>query len=143
MAHRRFRRRRFLCVAVPAVATYLVVTFGAILGGMLICGAIAAAIGQKKKFSAGGCFALGAVLGVIGIIMVIAQRPALPKAPPGMRVVKCSRCNAVQNIPLSQTEFHCWQCQFVNSAGPAIGPEDGRQWLNRVKDETKREAKGD
>jgi hypothetical protein len=25
--------------------------------------------------------------------------------------------------------------QFLNSVGPAIGPEDGREWLNRVKGE--------
>jgi hypothetical protein len=36
---------------------------------------------------------------------------------------------------LSQNEFQCWQCNFLNSVGPAIGPEDGRQWLNRMKDE--------
>jgi hypothetical protein len=65
----------------------------------LICGAIAAAIGQKKNRSAGESFVLGAFLGVIGIIIVLVQKPGLPPAPEGMRAVKCPRCNTVQNIP--------------------------------------------
>jgi hypothetical protein len=40
-----------------------------------------------------------------------------------------------QNIPLSESDFHCWQCNFGDDVGPAIGPEDGRQWLDRIKGE--------
>jgi hypothetical protein len=50
-----------------------------------------------------------------------------------MRSVTCRRCNKRQNIPMSQNEFQCWQCKLPNSAGPAIGPEDGQEWLSRVK----------
>jgi hypothetical protein len=77
----------------------------------LICGAIAAAIGQKKNLGTGESFALGAILGVIGIVIVLIQKPGLPPAPAGMRAVKCPRCNTVQNIPRSDTGYECWQCQ--------------------------------
>jgi hypothetical protein len=32
---------------------------------------------------------LGAILGIIGLIIVIAEKPGLPAAPHGMRAVKC------------------------------------------------------
>lgn len=89
-------------------------------------------------------FVLGAVLGVIGVIILIVQRPNLPEPPPGMRAVRCARCNAVQNIPHGQTTFECWQCKLVsNVAGAGYvagkrgpdGPEDTREWLNRTKKE--------
>jgi hypothetical protein len=108
----------------------------------LICGAIAAAIGQKKNFNVAHSFVPGALLGVIGVIIVIVQRPNLPKPPPGMRAVQCPRCNAMQNIPDGQTTFECWQCKLVsNVAGAGYvagkrgpdGPEDTREWLNRTK----------
>ncbi len=79
----------------------------------LIFGAIAAAIGQKKNLSVGQSFALGAFLGIIGLIIVIFRRPGLPKAPPGMRVVKCQQCNTIQNIPEAQPRYVCWQCKAV------------------------------
>jgi hypothetical protein len=60
-----------------------------------------------------GAFFLGAILGIIGIIIVIAEKPGLPKAPGGMRAVKCTRCNAVQNIHPGQAQFECWQCKTV------------------------------
>jgi hypothetical protein len=108
----------------------------------LICGAIAAAIGQKRNFNLAHSFVLGALLGVIGVIIVIVQRPNLPKPPPGMRAVQCPRCNAMQNIPDGQTTFECWQCKLVSNvagagyvAGKRVpdGPEDTREWLNRTK----------
>ena len=77
----------------------------------LICGGIAAAIGQAKKLPIGQSFALGALLGIIGLIIVICQKPGLPPAPPGMRAVKCRRCNTAQNIPEAQRVFECWQCK--------------------------------
>lgn len=51
---------------------------------IVICvtlGAITAAIGQKKNLPVGQSFALGALLGIFGAIIVICQRPGLPKAP--------------------------------------------------------------
>jgi hypothetical protein len=38
----------------------------------------------------------------------------LPKAPPGMRAVKCPRCNTVQNIPETRPEYECWQCKAAH-----------------------------
>jgi hypothetical protein len=113
---------------------------GTVIVIALICGAIAAVIGQKKNFNVGHSFLLGAVLGVIGILIVAVQRPNLPKPPPGMSAVRCPRCNAVQNIPDGQATFECWQCKVVSntaSAGYVAGkwgrPEDTREWLNRMK----------
>jgi ribosomal protein S27E len=102
----------------------------------LVCGAIAAAIGQRKNLSVGGSFALGFFLSVIGIVIVICQRPGLPPAPAGMRSVKCTRCNAVQNIGATQTSFRCWQCKLVHGDAAQClppAPEDAREWLDRVK----------
>jgi uncharacterized membrane protein len=59
----------------------------------LICGAIAAVIGQKKNRGTGESFVLGAIFGVIGIIIVLIQR-----------AIKCPRCNTVQNFPRNITD---------------------------------------
>ena len=117
-------------------------SFAAIVIALLICGGIAAVIGSAKNHSILGSFLLGAFLGVIGIIIVAVQPKQPPKPPPGMRVVQCPRCNAVQNIPDSQTTFECWQCRLASNAAGADyvtgkrglhGPEDAREWLDRVK----------
>jgi hypothetical protein len=79
----------------------------------LICAVIAAVISDRKNLGAGSGFVLGAVLGIIGIIIVACQKPGLPPAPAGFRAVNCTRCNAVQNIHKSQTQFECWQCKTV------------------------------
>lgn len=89
----------------------------------LICGAIAAAIAQGKNNSVGGAFVLGCLLGVIGIIIAIAEKPSLPPAPPGLQVAKCPRCNAVQNIPAGASDYQCWQCHLIAGAQPvALSP---------------------
>lgn len=115
---------------------------GALVVFWLICGVIAAAIGQKKNLSVGGCFALGAFLSIIGIAIVVAQKPGLPEAPHGMRAVRCPRCNAVQNVPEHQATFECWQCKLASDVASAssVGgprgpqePEDIRVWLDRKK----------
>jgi hypothetical protein len=84
--------------------------FGFILW-CLIFGAITAAIGQKKNLPAAESFLLGALLGIIGVIIAIVRRHGLPKPPPGMRAVKCPRCNAVGNIANTQPKYECWQCK--------------------------------
>jgi len=61
----------------------------------------------------------GALLGIIGVIIVICRRPGLPQAPPGMRAVKCPRCNTVQNVPEKQRVYECWQCKASNELWPA------------------------
>jgi hypothetical protein len=80
----------------------------------VICGAIAAVIGQKKNFNVNQSFLWGALLGVIGIFIVAVRRPNPPKPPRGMRAVRCPRCNAMQNIPDAQATFECWQCKLVS-----------------------------
>jgi hypothetical protein len=81
----------------------------------LICGVVAAVIGHRKNLSVGQSFALGALLGIIGIRSVVSEKPGLPKAPSGMRAVKCPRCNAVQNIGETQADYECSQCKTVNA----------------------------
>ena len=49
-----------------------------------------------------------------GVIIVICQRPRLPKVPRGMRTVKCLRCNTIQNVPETQPEYACWQCKAAH-----------------------------
>jgi DNA-directed RNA polymerase subunit RPC12/RpoP len=87
---------------------------GTIIVICLIFGAVTAAIGQKKNLPVGQSFALGALLGIFGAIIVICQRPGLPKAPSGMRAVKCPRCNTIQNVPETQPEYVCWRCKAAH-----------------------------
>jgi hypothetical protein len=89
----------------------------ALLVRCLIWGAITAAIGQSKNYPVGESFAWGALLGIIGLIVVVCRKPALPPAPPGMWVVKCWHCNAVQNVPHTQTEYSCYRCGAVQWIG--------------------------
>lgn len=79
----------------------------------LIFGAISSIIGQRKNLSGGGSFCWGFFLGIIGLIVVIAQKPGLPPAPPGLYATKCPRCNAVQNVPYDAPTFECWQCHLA------------------------------
>ncbi len=95
------------------------VTFGTLIVIWLICGAIAAGIGQAKNRPVGESFVLGLLLGIIGVIIVILLPRGLPKAPPGMWAMKCPRCNAVQNVPQTQSEYECWQCKLVQRIAPA------------------------
>jgi hypothetical protein len=117
-------------------------SFIPIFVGMLICGGIAAAIGSAKNHSMLGSFLFGFFLGLIGIFIVWAQPKEPPKPPPGMQVVQCPRCNAVQNVPLGLATFECFQCKVASNLADAgfatgrrglDGPEDAREWFNRVK----------
>ena len=76
----------------------------------LFCAVISAAIAQHKNLDMPKSFALGALLGVLGIIIVLIRKPGLPKAPAGMRAVQCPRCNTVLNIPRDDTSYDCYQC---------------------------------
>jgi hypothetical protein len=76
----------------------------------LICVAICVAIAQRKNLDVPEAVLIGALLGVIGIVIMLIRKPGLPKAPPGMRAVKCPRCNTVQNIPHDDTSYDCYQC---------------------------------
>ena len=81
----------------------------------LICGIITMLIGQKKNIDTFGSFVIGALLGVIGIVIMHFLRTELPKAPKGMIAVKCSRCRTVQNVMMKQPTFECWQCKTVET----------------------------
>jgi hypothetical protein len=116
----------------------------------LVCGIIAAVIGLAKNRSAFGWFLLGALFAPsVLIVAVLAKLP--PRPPAGMLSVQCPRCNAVQNISYFETTFECWRCKLVYVAGSGYvaamrgpdGPEDTREWLNRVKGKPRREADGD
>jgi hypothetical protein len=82
----------------------------------VICGFFSAAIAKKKNRSAGGFFALGFFLGIIGIIVAAVVSPGEPPPPLGMRAVRCSRCNARQNVDVRDRTFECWQCKTVSDA---------------------------
>jgi hypothetical protein len=93
---------------------------------VLFFGAITAAIGQKENFPMAESFLWDALLGIIGVIVMIVRRPRLPKPPPGMRVVKCPRCNAVGNRPVTHPRYVCWQCNaayHVEGTTPQQIPE--------------------
>jgi hypothetical protein len=81
----------------------------------LFCGGITAGIGSAKNRSVGQSLALGLLLGIVGVFIVAVLPKEPPKPPPGMVVVQCPRCNAVQNIPHGQTTFECWQCKLVSN----------------------------
>jgi hypothetical protein len=76
----------------------------------LVCVGICVAIAQRKNLGVGEAVVLGALLGVIGIVIMLIRKPGLPKAPAGMRAVRCPRCNTVQNIPHDDTSYDCYQC---------------------------------
>lgn len=86
---------------------------GTIVFFCLVFGGITAAIANAKNLPVGQSFVLGALLGFIGLIIVACQKPGLPKAPHGMRAVKCLRCNTIQNIPAGQPVLECWQCRVA------------------------------
>lgn len=109
---------------------------GTLIVFMLIFGAIAAAIGQRKNLPTGSSFALGALLGLIGVVIVICQRPGLPQAPPGMQAVKCPRCNAQQNIPTGAATFECWQCKYVAPMRIGENASPAKQQLSAHKSTT-------
>ena len=81
----------------------------------LLCGIVAAVIGHLKNLSVAQSFALGAFLGPYGVVSVVREKRGLPKAPAGMRSVKCPCCNAVKNIGETQADYECSQCKTVNA----------------------------
>ena len=100
------------------------------------CGWIAAEIAARKDRSFVGFFFVGALLGLIGVL-IAAVISGTPSAPAGMRAITCPRCNARQNIDRNRAAFDCWQCKTHISVGtPAAKPssgkrEDWREWLGK------------
>jgi ribosomal protein S27E len=91
----------------------------------LVFGGITAAIAQAKHLSVGQWFVVGALLSLIGVVLVIFAPSGLPKAPAGMRAVKCPRCNTVQNTPEAEPVYECWQCKATHrlwGSDPQAGP---------------------
>lgn len=91
----------------------------------LIFGGITAYIAQKRNLgSPVGWFIFGAALFIVALPMAIFSKAGLPQAPPGMRAVKCPRCNVVQNVPEKQRTYECWQCKASHElwAAPAPAP---------------------
>ena len=86
----------------------------------LICAIITMLIGQKKNIDPFASFVIGALLGLIGIVIMLFLRTELPKAPKGMIAVKCSRCNTVQNVAMKQATFECWQCKTAEPMIEAV-----------------------
>ena len=52
---------------------------------------------------------------ILGVIWVVTNKSRLPKAPKGSFSRRCTRCSAVQNVPINQGEFECWQCKLTQS----------------------------
>ena len=74
----------------------------------VLCAVTGAIISNGKNRGALDGFMWGAVLGIIGVIIVICEKPGAPK---GMYTATCARCNTVQNVPQGQAEYTCWQCK--------------------------------
>lgn len=96
---------------------------------LIAFGLLAAAIARGKQRSGLGFFLLGALFPLIGLIVVALISPGAP-VPPGMRRKTCPRCNAVQNVAQSATEYECWQCNLVTSVKPESG-ETWQEWLGK------------
>ncbi|MDT5369891.1 MAG: hypothetical protein QOC62_4322 [Mycobacterium sp.] len=76
----------------------------------LVCGIAAMTIGRSKNRTAVGSFALGAVLGLTGVLVVAVLPRANPKPRPGMVTVKCPHCSTFQDTPADNVDFECWRC---------------------------------
>ncbi|KZF04786.1 MAG: hypothetical protein WBD41_10080 [Rhodococcus sp. (in: high G+C Gram-positive bacteria)] len=76
----------------------------------LICGLIAGVVASNKDRSGGGFILLGFLLGPIGVLAAVLAPRGTPPVPAGLRAVTCTRCNAAQNVDLTQPQFECWQC---------------------------------
>lgn len=93
----------------------------------VICAGIGAAISNSNNRGVGEGIALGALLGIIGVIIAVCLKKQLPEAPAGMFATKCPRCNAIQNVPAGQPEYECWQCHTTSpspSAALAAAPAE-------------------
>ena len=82
--------------------------------------ALGLVIANHKNRSVGEAIALTVILGLIGVIILLCLPTELPKAPPGMYAVKCSRCGAGQNLPMGQAEFTCWQCHTTQQVARGV-----------------------
>ena len=79
----------------------------------IACGALGASITSGKNKGGVLGYALGFILGPIGVVVALLLPKDTPPAPMGMRAIRCPRCNAEQNVPASSTTNECWQCKLV------------------------------
>jgi hypothetical protein len=77
----------------------------------------ASSMAKKKDRSAGGFFALGFFLPLIGLLMAALISPGQPSTPPGMQATVCPRCNTRQNVDPQEPSYECWQCKTTSSLG--------------------------
>lgn len=85
----------------------------------LLWGVVCTLIAQRKNKPA-SAFWWGFFLGLIGVLIVAVSSPGRPPAPLGLMSVTCTRCNAVQNIPMGAKNFECWQCHLKTAAPAAV-----------------------
>jgi uncharacterized membrane protein YeaQ/YmgE (transglycosylase-associated protein family) len=78
---------------------------------LLVCGIIAAVIGQARGSGAVMSFLFGAIFGLIGIAL-LAVLPAgrTSGAEWGGRRIKCTCCGARQDIAIEDKRFDCRRC---------------------------------
>lgn len=72
----------------------------------LVCGGVAVAVGHARGRDALSSFLWGALLGVIGVIVVAVVDPS---APDGLERLRCPRCDIKQNVPIVGGG-PCYQC---------------------------------
>ncbi|MFC9999987.1 hypothetical protein [Nocardia sp. NPDC127526] len=80
------------------------------------CGFASLFIAGRKHRSTLAFFIIGFLLGPLGMLVAVLVAPG-ESASEGMRAVICRRCNARQNIEISETQYECWQCKLSNSVG--------------------------
>jgi hypothetical protein len=76
-----------------------------------VCGAIGYNMAWRKNRPGVEGLLWGALLGVIGVIVVALLPAGPPRAPAGANALACPRCNAPQNVPKGVPTFECWQCK--------------------------------
>jgi hypothetical protein len=83
---------------------------------------IGAAITNGKGRGVLSGFLLGGFLSFIGIAIAAALSPVAEEEvilpPAGMKSVRCTRCNAVQNVPKTAASAECWQCHQTIALTP-------------------------
>ncbi len=115
-------------MVVIAVAVYVFVGQFVILPAFvmwLMCAAGAAAVSHNKWLSPVHGFAVGMLLGPIGLLIAIFQRSGVPTAPPVPQgvvapgpvptvSVDCPQCETSNRVPVSASRFECGRCGTVS-----------------------------
>jgi len=86
----------------------------------IVCAIIAGMISDRRNNGFVNGLVIGVLLNIFGVIIVMCHRPGHPRPPKGLVVVKCPRCNTVQDVPGNQPQFECWQCHLVKPVRTAV-----------------------